>query len=275
MHPHLIIAAALVVAAATPALAQNQARTVRPAAAGDVTTAAVTASPGKLPILSAFEGGRPHILRIPNPLGLPDFLCITDHPSDNCPKTSVDQGGGTQLTGDPFGDLATLFTQGGVKYIRDLRRSNYYASYPCDPAKPDPKCRKADPINSACLEAVAPLAELVIVGPPAAGDGTVAASGLPSDPSTSAVRDGSPNNSASTSKPIRDQIAGPYTVDDEGLVAKITKARLIRLAFQGPELNQGCTPLVQDTIKQVFSPTSLLLTITSGPLGPLAKAVGL
>ena len=89
-----------------------------------------------------------------------------------------------------------------------------------------------------------------------------------SHPSASAVRDGSP-------KSIRDQIGGPYTVEDEGLVAKITKARLIRLAFQGPELNQGCTPLVQDTIRQVFSPASLLLTITSGPLGPLAKAAGL
>src|SRR5262249_1264507 len=151
----------------------------------------------------------------------------------------------------------------GVKYIRDLRRSDYYAAYPCDPAKPDPKCKKADPINSACLEAVAPLAELVIVGPPASADSAVpAASGSQTPAATSAVRD------ASANKSIRDQIAAPFTVEDEGLVAKITKARLIRLAFQGPELNQGCTPLVQDTIKQVFSPTSLLLTITSGPLGP-------
>src|SRR5262249_3952226 len=98
------------------------------------------------------------------------------------------------------------------------------------------------------------------VGPPATSDGTTA----------TAAASGSPTN-----KPIRDQITGPYTVDDEGLVAKITKARLIRLAFQGPELNQGCTPLVQDTIRQVFSPSSLLLTLNGGPLGPLAKAAGL
>src|SRR5262249_39067629 len=116
-------------------------------------------------ILSAYLEGRPHLLRIPNPLGLPDPMCLTDHPGGNCPA-GTEQGGGVAMSGNAQQDLADFFKRGGVSLVRDFQRADQFLSYPCAANAPA-GCTKTDPLSSACIEAIIPLAKLVVNGPQA------------------------------------------------------------------------------------------------------------
>src|ERR1700742_2713153 len=151
----MLVLAAMVVLPDVP-----NAQGIRRAASANPPAITSTAGPK---ILTSYLEGKPHLLRIPNPLSLPDPMCITDHPGGNCP-VGTEQGGGVTMSGNAQQDLADFFKRGGVTLVRDFERADQFLSYPCAANTPS-GCSKTDALSSACIEAIIPLAKLVVNGP--------------------------------------------------------------------------------------------------------------
>ncbi|QPF81692.1 hypothetical protein IC762_17875 [Bradyrhizobium genosp. L] len=232
---------------------------VRAAApAGDATPAAP--SPSSLPTLGSYTAGKPHLLKIPNPLGLPDPMCITDHPGASCPTGTV-TGGGVKMTGDANKDLADFIKRGGITLVRDMMRADQFLSYPCavGPVAAGSTCTKTDGLSSSCIEAIVPIAKLVVNGPPVAPSPTASPaaasaaptptpSATPTPSSTVLTLDGLPavegpdGTTMSTDSPA-------VTSADDGVVTQAAKLDIVFIALTGPSLKAGCAGWVQDKLQ--------------------------
>jgi hypothetical protein len=229
---------------------------------------AVSASPSPatgavgLKSLPAYLEGRPHLLRIPNPLGLPDPMCITDHPGGNCPA-GTEQGGGVAMSGNAQQDLADFFKRGGVSLVRDFQRANQFLSYPCAANVPA-GCTKTDALSSACIEAIIPLAKLVVNGPQANIASTTGAS-VPDAENLALVKGADGKTDLSTDSPV-------ITAADDGVVTAAAKLDVVLIALQGPALQLGCGGWVQAKLQQGASLAAGVMTfvttlgIASAPL---------
>jgi hypothetical protein len=204
-------------------------------------------------ILSSYLEGKPHLLRIPNPLGLPDPMCITDHPGGNCP-VGAEQGGGVAMSGNPQQDLADFFKRGGVTLVRDFQRADQFLSYPCGANAPA-GCTKTDALSSACIEAIIPLAKLVVNGPQAspAGPSNVGAS----DSNNMVMVKGVDGKSdITTDNPA-------VTAADDGVVTAAAKLDVVLIALRGPALQLGCGGWVQAKIQQGTSLAAGVMTFVT------------
>lgn len=249
----LVVGAMLVLPDGANAQGIRRTASVNPAAA------ASTAGPK---ILTSYLEGKPHLLRIPNPLGLPDPMCITDHPGGNCPA-GTEQGGGVTMSGNPQQDLADFFKRGGVTLVRDFQRADQFLSYPCGPTAPA-GCTKIDALSSACVEAIIPLAKLVVNGPLA---NTASASGPATlDTANQAIVKGADGKSDLTTD------SPAITAADDGVVTAAAKLDVVLIALQGPSLQLGCGGWVQAKIQQGTSLAAGVMTfvttlgIASSPL---------
>ncbi|HVX76456.1 MAG TPA: hypothetical protein VHB49_10025 [Bradyrhizobium sp.] len=213
-------------------------------------------------ILSSYLEGKPHLLRIPNPLDLPDPMCITDHPGGNCP-VGTEQGGGVTMSGNPQQDLADFFKRGGVTLVRDFQRADQFLSYPCGANAPA-GCTKTDALSSSCIEAIIPLAKLVVNGPQA--NTASPSSTVASDSGNLATVKGADGKSdLTTDNP-------PVTAADDGVVTAAAKLDVVLIALQGPALQLGCGGWVQAKFQQGTSLAAGVMTfvttlgIASAPL---------
>src|SRR6202012_1096051 len=229
------------------------------AASANPPAATSTAGPK---ILSSYLEGKPHLLRISNPLGLPDPMCITDHPGTNCPA-GTEQGGGVAMSGNAHQDLADFFKRGGVTLVRDFVRADQFLSYPCGASAPS-GCTKTDALSSACLEAIVPLAKLVVNGPQA-NTASSAGSTAPDAGSLATVKGADGKTDLTTDSPA-------ITAADDGVVTAAAKLDVVLIALQGPALQLGCGGWVQAKVQQGTSLAAGVMTfvttlgIASAPL---------
>ena len=83
------------------------------------------------------------------------------------------------MSGNANQDLADFFKRGGITFIRDMLRADQFLSYPCAQNSQNTQpvsCTKTDALSSSCIEAIVPIAKLIVNGPPAiAADGTTSA----------------------------------------------------------------------------------------------------
>jgi hypothetical protein len=191
-------------------------------------------------ILSSYLEGKPHLLRIPNPLGLPDPMCITDHPGGNCPA-GTEQGGGVAMSGNAQQDLADFFKRGGVTLVRDFERADQFLSYPCAAGAPV-GCTKTDALSSACVEAIIPLAKLVVNGPQA-NIASLSSPVAPDGGNLATVKEADGNSGLTTDSPA-------ITAADDGVVTAAAKLDVVLIALQGPALQLGCGGWVQAKFQQ-------------------------
>jgi hypothetical protein len=232
---------------------------IRRAASANPPAATSTAGPK---ILTSYLEGKPHLLRIPNPLSLPDPMCITDHPGGNCP-VGAEQGGGVTMSGNPQQDLADFFKRGGVTLVRDFQRADQFLSYPCSASAPA-GCTKTDALSSACIEAIVPLAKLVVNGPQA-NTASSAGSTAPDAGSLATVKGADGKTDLTTDSPA-------ITAADDGVVTAAAKLDVVLIALQGPALQLGCGGWVQAKLQQGASLAAGVMTfvttlgIASAPL---------
>jgi hypothetical protein len=255
-------------------------RTIPAAAPAPATSAVAEASGGALPTLTAWAP-KPHLLKLLNPLGWPDPMCITDHPSSTCPTgtTTVDGKivGGVQMTGNPQTDFTNFVQRGGITFVRDMKRADQFLLYPCTSTSA-PGCVKTDVLSSSCLEAIIPIAMLIVNGPPS--NATTTDSSTTTAPITAPVSSATPvagtapatapltldglpavaaanGTTMSTDKPT-------ITSADDGVVTAAAKLDVVYLAVQGPALKQGCGGWVQNQVTQFGSFAAGLMTFVTG-----------
>lgn len=245
-------------------------------AAAPVPAPAASEASGTLPTLSAWAP-KPHLLKLLNPLGWPDPMCITDHPSKTCPANTVN-GGGIKQSGNPQTDFTDFISRGGITFVRDMKRADQFLSYPCKPT--DTGCTKTDLLSSNCLEAIIPIAELIVNGPPSlvsdaptatpstppsGTSPTTAPNPDPTVPTAPQTLNGLPavqaangtNGLMSTDSPV-------VTSADDGVVTAAAKLDVVYLAIQGPALKQGCGGWVQNQVTQFGSFAAGLMTFVTG-----------
>lgn len=240
---------------AGPALAQGTSRKAAPVPVA----APVQQGSGELQTLGTYTQGRPFVLRLLNPLGLPDPLCITDHPSGACAQTTPGSTGGVKMTGDPNKDLAGFLQHGGIVLIRDMMRADQYLSYPCKTdnsatfaSGSSGTCNKTELGGSSCLEAIIPVAKMVVNGPPSVSASTTSTTATtpatsPAQPATPAAADSAPTPATA---PVRNSTDDP-AIDklDEGVITSLAKQAIIFDALQSPQLQQGCGGFILQKFK--------------------------
>jgi hypothetical protein len=189
-------------------------------------------------------------------------MCITDHPGGNCPA-GTEQGGGVAMSGNAQQDLADFFKRGGVSLVRDFQRADQFLSYPCA-GKASAGCTKTDALSSACIEAIIPLAKLVVNGPQANIASTTGAS-VPDAENLAMVKGADGKTDLSTESPV-------ITAADDGVVTAAAKLDVVLIALQGPALQLGCGGWVQAKLQQGASLAAGVMTfvttlgIASAPL---------
>lgn len=267
----IVVGLALLLAG--PALAQGT--TTRKATPSPAPAAPVQQGSGEVQTLNTYtENKGQFVLRLFNPLGLPDPLCITDHPSGACgTKPGTSSTGGLKMTGNPSNDLADFFSRGGIVFIRDMMRADQYLSYPCKPdasntdaATGNAGCNKTDLLGSSCLEAIIPVAKMVVNGPPviatttsAAATSTAATS--PAQPAASTAGDSAPTPATTPMRTSTD--TPPPDKFDEGVITDLAKKAIILNALQGTQLEQGCGGFIQQKIKSVISLGAGIMTFVT------------
>lgn len=201
------------------------AQTPRPRPEPSVSTATTPTT------LTVYTAGKPQFLRIPNPLGLPDPLCITDHPGPKCPA-GVTSGQGVPLSGNPGQDLASIIKTGGITFVRDMMRADQYLSQPavagCVSTTASP-CAKIDALSSSCLEGVIPIAKLIVNGP-------TAPAGPAADATAVVTTD--------------DPAVGP---NDEGVITGAAKLDIMLIAISGDALKAACGGWIVAKVQQGVS----------------------
>lgn len=143
---------------------------------------------------------------------------------------------GIKLTGDPIVDLQAAITKGGQKLILNLKQS-----YALAIAK-NAAGASADNTSATCTKALVPIFDLVVNGPKA---GTVAAD----DPMALTTDE---------------QTMASDATQPEGVVVKVQKIRILRLALQSPALNDACGALVQDEVKNAQNLIGKITSLVTG-----------
>jgi hypothetical protein len=167
------------------------------------------------------------------------------------------------MSGNAQQDLADFFKRGGVSLVRDFQRADQFLSYPCA-ANALAGCAKTDPLSSACIEAIIPLAKLVVNGPQA---NTTSPSGsvVPDAGNLATVKGADGKADVSTDSPA-------ITAADDGVVTAAAKLDVVLIALQGPALQLGCGGWVQAKLQQGASLAAGVMTfvttlgIASAPL---------
>lgn len=148
----------------------------------------------------------------------------------------IASGNDVKLTGDPIADLHAAIQKQGAKLIMHLKQS--YALAMAKGASGS----AADNTSAMCTRALVPIVSLVVNGPPA---GT-----LPSDDPMVLTTE--------EAKMAAD------TGELEGVVVKVEKLRILRLALTSPALNDACGALVQDEVKNAQSLVGKLTSLITG-----------
>lgn len=166
------------------------------------------------------------------------------------------------MSGNAQQDLADFFKRGGVTLVRDFERADQFLSYPCGAAAPS-GCVKTDAPSSACIEAIIPLARLVVNGPQA-NTGSPS-SGTPDGSNLTSVKGADGKIDLTTDSPA-------ITAADDGVVTAAAKLDVVLIALQGPALQLGCGGWVQAKLQQGASLAAGVMTfvttlgIASAPL---------
>lgn len=150
--------------------------------------------------------------------------------------SQIASGNDIKLTGDPVTDLHNAIVKGGQKLIMHLKQS-----YALAEAK-GTSGTAADNTSATCTKALVPIVSLVVNGPPT---GTLAAD----DPMN--LTDAEKTMAADASEP-------------EGVIVKIEKLRILRLALNSPALNDACGALVQDEVKNAQSLVGKITSLITG-----------
>jgi hypothetical protein len=180
--------------------------------------------------------------------------------------------GGVQMTGNPQTDFTNFVQRGGITFVRDMLRADQFLSYPCTATSVN--CTKTDLLSSNCIEAIIPIAKLIVNGPPSlTPDGTVTTSATPatatpavstetSAPATSPTTlNGLPAVQAANGLMSTDSPA--ITSADDGVVTAAAKLDVVYLAVQGPALKQGCGGWVQNQVQQFATFSTGLMTFVT------------
>lgn len=148
----------------------------------------------------------------------------------------IASGNDVKLTGDPIADLHAAIQKQGAKLIMHLKQSYALATAKGTSGSP------ADNTLAMCTKALVPIVSLVVNGPPA---GTLD----PADPMTLTAQE--TTMAADTGEP-------------EGVIVKIEKLRILRLALTSPALNDACGALVQDEVKNAQGLVGKLTSLFTG-----------
>jgi hypothetical protein len=217
---------------------------------------------------------KPHLLKLLNPLGLPDPMCITDHPSQSCPTDAAAvAGGGMTMTGQPNQDFANFIKRGGIVFIRDMMRADQFFSYPCG-STATAGCVKTDVLSSSCIEAIIPVAKLIVNGPPSLADSSAPAAAPSTTPSTPTTPVAVPADTAPLMLNGLPAVKGAngvlmstdspaITSADDGVVTAGAKLDMVFIALTGPALKQGCGGWVQDKVQQGTNFAASLMTFVT------------
>jgi hypothetical protein len=123
---------------------------------------------------------------------------------------------------------------------------------------------KTDALSSACIEAIVPLAKLVVNGPQAATASPSGSAGLDVG-SLATVKGADGKSDLTTDSPT-------ITAADDGVVTAAAKLDVVLIALQGPALQLGCGGWVQAKVQQGTSLAAGVMTfvttlgIASAPL---------
>jgi hypothetical protein len=165
------------------------------------------------------------------------------------------------MSGNPQQDLADFFKRGGVTLVRDFQRADQFLSYPCS-ASALAGCTKTDALSSACIEAIIPLAKLVVNGPQA----------NTASPPNTAVADNLATVKGADGKSDLTTDSPAVTAADDGVVTAAAKLDVVLIALQGPALQLGCGGWVQAKLQQSATLAAGVMTfvttlgIASAPL---------
>lgn len=141
------------------------------------------------------------------------------------------------LTGNPLADLLNAITTQGNALITDLQNALNLANYQLPGGT-----TVADPIAATAIQALIPLVQLVINGPPAA-------------------------TTAGTST------TAPATPAAPGIMTEAEKLRIISMTVQSTAFKQAVSPFLVDTVQQVQGLINGLMTLFTG--GAIAGLVAL
>lgn len=145
-----------------------------------------------------------------------------------------------KLTGDPVADLHSAIKRGGADLILHLKQAYALAQSPVDE-----KGNAVDPTSAPCYRALVPLVDLVVNGPKPAT--------IPDNDPMAFTAD--------------EQILSQDKSKLEGVLPKVEKLRILRLALQSQNLNIACGALVQDEVKNAQN--------LVGKIGSLITGAGL
>lgn len=133
------------------------------------------------------------------------------------------------LTGNPLNDLFNAITEQGDKLIADLQAALALANYQLPGST-----ATADPIAATAIQALIPLVQLVIDGPPAA-----------------------PPAAGATA-------AAPAAASAAGIMTQAEKLRIISITVQSTAFKQAVSPFVVDTVQQVQGLINGMMTLFTG-----------